>query len=340
MERNLLLSFNDIEKISEVARALSVPTRVQIILLVSKESMSVNELAEALDLPISTVSMHVNVLLETGLLFSAQQPGIRGRKKVCSRKIDCVQFDFAEKFDLETDEKIIVNMPIGFYTSAEGIQPACGIVGENSYLSPDDDPKNFFEPAHYDAQLIWLSQGVLEYKFPNGVLKNNRAKKIQFSLELCSEISNYRNDWPSDITIWINNQEICTYLSPGDFGGRRGKLNPAWWSDTYTQYGLLKTFSVDPNGTYIDGIKVSMVTIDQLGLEAGDFISFKIGVKPDADNCGGLNIFGEKFGDYQQNIVMRLDYGSAAQANTAERMIFDEKRHETPCVAPDDGVGC
>lgn len=326
MERNLLLNFNDIEKLSEVARALSVPTRVQILLLVSKESMSVNELAEALDLPISTVSMHVNVLLETGLLFSAQQPGIRGRKKVCSRKIDFVQFDFAETFELETDEKIVVNMPIGCYTSADGIQAPCGIVGEHSYLSPDDDAKNFFEPAHYDAQLIWLSQGVLEYKFPNGVLNSYAAKKISFSLELCSEISNYRNDWPSDITIWINGREVCTYLSPGDFGGRRGKLNPAWWSDTYTQYGLLKTFSVDQNGTYIDGIKASMVTIDQLELEKGDYISFKIGVKPDAVNSGGLNIFGEKFGDYQQNILMRLEYGNAVQKNTAERMCSDEKK--------------
>lgn len=326
MERNLLLNFNDIEKLSEVARALSVPTRVQIIWLVSKESMSVNELADALGLPISTVSMHVNVLLETGLLFSAQQPGIRGRKKVCSRKIDFVQFDFAEKFEMETDEEIVVNMPIGYYTSAEGISSSCGIVGEHSYLSPDDDAKNFYEPSHYDAQLIWLSQGVLEYKFPNGVLKNNTAKKISFSLELCSEVSNYRNDWPSDITIWINGREVCTYLSPGDFGGRRGKLNPSWWSDTYTQYGLLKTFSVDQNGTYIDGIKASMVTIDQLELEKDDYISFKIGVKPDAVNCGGLNIFGEKFGDYQQNIVMHMEYGSATQTNIAERMCTDEKK--------------
>lgn len=326
MERNLVLNLSDVDKLSEVAKALSIPTRVQIILLVSKESMSVNEIADALQLPISTVSMHVNVLLDAGLLFSAQQPGIRGRKKVCSRKIDKVLFDFVEKFELNTNESVVVNMPIGYYTNVTDIQPSCGIAGEHYYLSPDDDPKSFYEPSHFEAQLIWLSRGVLEYKFPNGALAGgNEAHKLSFSLELCSEISNYRNDWPSDITIWINGREVCTYTSPGDFGGRRGKLNPSWWSDTYTQYGLLKTFSVDGEGTFIDGIKASSVSIDQLKLSEGDCISFKIGIKPDAVNCGGMNIFGEKFGDYQQNIVMHLEYSGAPQTNLTERTDDDEK---------------
>jgi len=314
MERNLLLNFNEMEKTCEVARALSVPARLEIMRMLSKDSMSVNELAEALGLPISTVALHVNTLADAGLLFSVQQPGIRGSKKVCSRKIDFVQFDFVEKYELDTDDKVVVNMPIGYYTNAEGITPSCGIANEYSYLGADDDPKIFFDPAHYNAQLIWLSQGVLEYKFPNNALRNNLAKKIQFSLELCSEMSNYRNIWPSDITLWINDVEICTYLSPGDFGGRKGRLNPDWWSETYTQYGLLKTFSTDEGGTYIDFVKVSSVTIDQLNLEKNDYISFKIGVKSDAVNCGGMNIFGEKFGDYQQNIIMRLDYTSPTKS--------------------------
>ena len=313
MERNLLFNFDNIDKICEVARALSIPARVEIMRMLSKTSMSVNEISEALDLPMSTVALHVNVLEEAGLLLCVQQPGIRGSKKVCSRRIDFVQFDFVEKINLEVDNKIVVNMPIGYYTDAQGIQPACGIVGENSYLGVDDDPKIFFDPAHYDAQLIWLSQGTLEYKFPNSILKNNNATKIAFSLELCSEISNYRNKWPSDITIWINGIEVCTYLSPGDFGGRRGKLNPSWWSDTYSQFGLLRTFTTDENGTYIDEIKASSVTVKDLNLDKNDYISFKIGVKPDAVNCGGMNIFGEKFGDHRQNIMMRLEYESAGK---------------------------
>jgi predicted transcriptional regulator len=34
----------------------------------------------------------------------------------------------------------------------------------------------------------------------------------------------------------------------------------------------------------------------------------RIGIKDTAKNIGGLNLFGEKFGDHPQNIQMRLDY--------------------------------
>ena len=108
MERNLLLNFNDIEQTCNVARALSIPARVEIMKMLNKSSMSVNEISEALGLPISTVALHVNVLEEAGLLLCVQQPGIRGSKKVCSRRIDFVQFDFVEKLNFETDDKIIV----------------------------------------------------------------------------------------------------------------------------------------------------------------------------------------------------------------------------------------
>jgi predicted transcriptional regulator len=37
----------------------------------------------------------------------------------------------------------------------------------------------------------------------------------------------------------------------------------------------------------------------------------KIGVKPDAKYVGGFNLFGEKFGDYPQSIIMQL-YNEAA----------------------------
>jgi len=45
-----------------------------------------------------------------------------------------------------------------------------------------------------------------------------------------------------------------------------------------------------------------------LNIEKDDYFTLRIGVKPDAKNLGGINLFGEKFGDYQQNIMMRIDY--------------------------------
>jgi predicted transcriptional regulator len=37
-------------------------------------------------------------------------------------------------------------------------------------------------------------------------------------------------------------------------------------------------------------------------------ICLKIQVKEDAEHVGGINLFGEKYGDYPQGIVMNLTY--------------------------------
>lgn len=43
-----------------------------------------------------------------------------------------------------------------------------------------------------------------------------------------------------------------------------------------------------------------------LEIKEKPYISLKIGVKADAKNLGGINLFGEKFGDYPQDIIVKL----------------------------------
>lgn len=74
------------------------------------------------------------------------------------------------------------------------------------------------------------------------------------------EPPHYNNDWHSDITVWINNQEIGTWTVPGDFGDKRGKLNPDWWNADQTQYGLLKIWTI--NDTFIEGKKISSFSVE------------------------------------------------------------------------------
>ena len=126
-------------------------------------------------------------------------------------------------------------------------------------------------------------------------------------MEVCSEAPNYQNDWPSDITLWINDIECGTWTSPGDFGGRRGKLNPAFWSDGSTQFGMLKTWRITDKGIFIDGNLVQEGNINDLNLSNNNYISVRIGIKEDSKHVGGMNLFGNQFGDYSQNIIMRLD---------------------------------
>ncbi|OUC08962.1 ArsR family transcriptional regulator, partial [Litorilinea aerophila] len=133
-------------------------------------------------------------------------------------------------------------------------------------------------------------------------------RQLQISMELCSEAAPQRRDWPSDIFLEINGVLVGTWTSPGDFGGERGRLTPEWWEDHNSQYGLLKTWRVDEEGSYIDGRYLSSVTIRDLKLGEQPFIRVRIGVKPDAANVGGMNLFGRQFGNYPQDIVLDLDF--------------------------------
>lgn len=106
----------------------------------------------------------------------------------------------------------------------------------------------------------------------------------------------------------MNGVEIGTWTSPADFGDHRGLLNPSWWEDRNTQHGLLKSWRVTERGSFMDGIHLSDVTCSDLNLMQHPYISVRIGVKPDSRHVGGLNIFGRKFGNYEQDIVLRVEY--------------------------------
>lgn len=72
---------------------------------------------------------------------------------------------------------------------------------------------------------------------------------------------------------------------------------------------MLKTFSVKENGSYMDGRLVHAgISLRDIAIESRPYISLKIEIKDNAKHIGGINIFGEKYGDYPQGIVMNLTY--------------------------------
>ena len=89
-----------------------------------------------------------------------------------------------------------------------------------------------------------------------------------------------------------------TWTSPGDFGDKRGVYTPAWWKLKGSQYGMLKSWRVTADGSYVDGIKISPVALKELDLENHRSIRLRIGIKDEAKHKGGINIFGRGFGNY------------------------------------------
>ena len=79
--KHISLSLSEPDRLCPVAKALSSPVRARMLSLLCTRSMNVNELAEALSLPVSTAALNVRQLEEANLIACEIQPGIRGAKK-------------------------------------------------------------------------------------------------------------------------------------------------------------------------------------------------------------------------------------------------------------------
>ena len=91
-------------------------------------------------------------------------------------------------------------------------------------------------------------------------------------------------------------------------GGRSGRLTPDWWPALSTQFGFLKTWRVTREGSYLENQRIGDTTIDDLAIGSRKYISVTIEVAPDAKNAGGINLFGERFGDHPQSLMLCLGY--------------------------------
>lgn len=291
----------------EIGKVIANEHRMNILKILSTGPHNVNELAEKLGLPFSTTAVHVKRLEDASLITTELVPG-RGTQKVNTKIYDRIVIDLFTEPSNKEKNVITIDMPIGEYVDCEA-EPSCGLVGERDYIGMQDDPRAFYEPGRREAQLLYFRLGYVEYRYPNRIPYGKKAAEVEFSMEICSEAPYHKLDWPSDITLWVNDTEIGTWTSPGDFGGQRGFNTPEWWTIHFTQYGLLKHWKINESGSFLDGTRISDVTVENLNLQEKPFISLRIGVKKDAFNTGGLNLFGTDFGNYRQGIIMNLRYG-------------------------------
>ena len=195
-------------------------------------------------------------------------------------------------------------IPVGNFTQYE-VYPTCGIASKEKVIGEVDSPRYFDDPGVRDAGILWFTKGFVEYRIPNYLERNQILKELQFSFEISSEAPGICENWPSDIYFSINGTQIGYWTSPGDFGESKGLFTPDWWDKHWNSYGLLKLLVINDYGTFIDGGKISDVTIGALRLKANDTITLRISVPESAANIGGCTLFGKGFGNYNQDIKVR-----------------------------------
>jgi predicted transcriptional regulator len=297
-------SFRD----AKVLRALGSDVRVRILELLGNQELNVTEIARKLSIPQSTATTSILTLEDAGLIDSHSANGVKGGQKVCTARYKEFLITFNPPNTAEKNSIIEVEMPVGLFTSYDVSAP-CGLCSRDGIIGYLDVPGTFFSPDRIKAALVWFERGYVEYKFPNNTLYTNakaQPRRIELVMEISSEVPGTNNKWPSDISVRINEIEIGIWTSPGDFGDRRGKYTPSFWKLEGSQYGLLTTWSVSSEGSFVDDKPVSKVTLEDLRIPDHHSIKVRIGVKENAEHVGGINIFGKGFGNYDQDIILRL----------------------------------
>lgn len=317
---------------ADVFKALGSETRLDILSLLVSGDRNINEICLQMNLSQPTVSKHIQILEQVGLVQSEYLPGNQGMQKRCHIRFDqmIVSFESQTETEARVEE---VSMPVGLYSLAEPT-PQCGLANRDKIIGFLDVPQSFLDPERASAEILWMADGFVEYIFPNTLPLSVELLRMELILEACSEAPNYDHDFPSDITLWINDVEVGTWTSPGDFGAKRGALNPPWWIDHMTQYGALKVWSLDEEGAALDGNPISGVTLAQAGVHPNRPVRVRIGVKPDATHRGGFNLFGKGFGNYAQDLVMRMHYVMRRPERSTVRRSFSLEFQPRPEEGP------
>jgi predicted transcriptional regulator len=295
------------EENPEAVRGLASPVRLRILRLLRQQGpLNVNQIGILLQLPQSTVAANVLVLEQSRLLETEVVKAAKGQQKICHVRFDDIIIRLDGPVPERRQDMVEVAMPLGLYTSCEVSAP-CGLCSQRGIIGLLDVPDFFLDPARAEAMLLWFSRGFVEYKFPNNAkLLSATVRGLEFSLEMSSEVPGTNLDWPSDITLWVNGIKIGTWTSPSDYGDKRGALTPRWWKLKGSQYGRLTNWLITDHGTFLDGLRMSAMTLTDLKLAEHHSIRLRVGIEETALHPGGLNIFGRQFGNYDQDIVMRL----------------------------------
>lgn len=290
----------------ELFKALGSDIRIQILkILLENNQMSMNQIANELNISNGALTGHIKKLEECGLISASNDSSGHGNQKLCSLIQDRILVEIEKPIDLSNVYN--TSIKVGQFSS-HNIYPTCGLATSSFVIGELDDVRYFDHPDHFNADIMWFTKGYVEYVIPNLIPRNQKITQLSLSAEISSEAPGIDNDWPSDISFYINDTLVGTWTSPGDYGDVRGMFTPEWWPQNWNQYGLLKLLVINHKGTFIDGLKISDITTSELKLDYTSTIRFRIAVEEDSAHVGGLTIFGKSFGNYDQDIVVSINY--------------------------------
>ena len=303
--------FSSLREGLPVFKALNSEVRIAIMEMLYKEgSMHMTAIADRLKITGGALTPHIKALTDCGLVTVEMAEGKHGVQKLCSAVEETIVIEpTQQRRNLNIYE---TEIGVGQYT-AYSVSPTCGVCTPDHVIGQVDDPRYFASPERVNAEILWFGHGFVEYMLPCFLRPDQEPVEIQISMEISSEAPGCSDDWPSDIYFQMNGKELGFWTSPGDFGRIQGIYNPSWWFRNWNQHGLYKLLSINHLGTFMDGGKISDTRLKDLNINGNSALTFRISVPENTKNVGGFTIFGRSFGNYPQDIRMRMHYRDMEQ---------------------------
>ncbi|MCI8770841.1 MAG: helix-turn-helix domain-containing protein [Lachnospiraceae bacterium] len=312
-----MLHITSLDEGLEVFKALGSDVRIEIVkLLLKNKEMSMNELASELSITNGALTNHIKKLENCKIVAISSESSGHGNQKMCSLHLNKIIIDL--DMPEESQNVYSTDIKIGHFSNYK-IYPTCGLASESALIGEVDDTRYFSHADRYNADILWFTKGYIEYEIPNFIPYAQKITQIMLSAELSSEAPGISEAWPSDISFYLNDICIGSWTSPGDFGDIRGIFTPDWWPPNWNQYGLLKLLVINKKGTFIDGLQISDITINDFELDFKSKMKFKMAVNDDASHIGGLTLFGKSFGNYSQDIKVNISYAPIRQDEVPEK---------------------
>lgn len=174
---------NDLEKVYKLGVALASPVRVAILSQLKSNETSVIELARQNMVSVSSIMFHLNLLKEAKLINIVTIKTNKGNKRIVNRA--CINANISMSIvnpNYYDNKKYYESMPVGCFTDAE-FGNKSGFLGENAVIALYGDGP--FVPERFNARLVYLNYGFVEYSFNNGKFRNKEPLEISFALEIC-----------------------------------------------------------------------------------------------------------------------------------------------------------
>ncbi|MDY6323540.1 MAG: winged helix-turn-helix transcriptional regulator [Catonella sp.] len=286
----------------DIMKALGSDIRTEIVrILIEEGPMNMNELAGRLDITNGALTSHIKKLMDCGLVEVKGETSGHGNQKICSVAMDKVLIDVqAEK---EKQESYTADIKVGQF-SDYNIEGSCGLATSRGIIGEINNAGYYSHPEHYDADVLWLEKGYIEYIIPNLLPEGNGFDEIVLSMELGNAISN-AEALPAVVDFSLNGHDLGRWFSPGYVGSSKGLFTPPWWDSKYEQHGLLKMLVINHHGTFVDGLKISDTLIDMFKFDNKSVIKLRMET---AEENHGFALYGKGFGNYNQDIDVKVVY--------------------------------